>query len=533
MGCGSSFLDIEEGSKSPILIYQFSGNHLEDGEGLDVWMRFRGNASGTTELRIPARFLGQNNLSQAISAIKLLSDEVKLESRPQTLRITHRPNEIITLTYRLKQDWSGRLESSVFGRPIVNKSQAVFAGGAGLIRPASTPDNVAESYTVRARWDGLEGEEQEFQATLHELDDSLFVGGKLRRRGMVYWVAPIQLQARQVEDVVYKGWEWLKDFWKTEAGLPRTLVIVPTDQTCCDARAVHLRESILIYVSRAVQSVEQLQGFFERELFKSVVGGEGERDWAWWNEGLASFYARIYRLRSGELTFQDYVKEINVLIAQYYRSSVKKITNATLAQTYSKDPSVRALATQRGELLALQWFLATKKRTDFTLDDALRAMRESMLSKGTDLNFENLQRVLRPYLGDHVQQELRDKIVRGTVQAPDKGAMGPCVELVNKKVQSFDLGFDHGRYETPDEVRGVRPGSTAFQAGIRNGQKILKRQFQWGSSDHLAEFLVSGKTERWIRYYPQGAIQVLPQYVVQEDQFKKDPGECAGWFSAR
>jgi S1-C subfamily serine protease len=82
----------------------------------------------------------------------------------------------------------------------------------------------------------------------------------------------------------------------------------------------------------------------------------------------------------------------------------------------------------------------------------------------------------------------------------------------------MDNGFDDTvRYSHDQVVTGVKPGSNAEKAGLRNGDVILKASSEWEAVDdenmHLVYQVRRGETELTIEFLPRGEKVPCWQYV--------------------
>src|SRR5258708_10299669 len=83
------------------------------------------------------------------------------------------------------------------------------------------------------------------------------------------------------------------------------------------------------------------------------------------------------------------------------------------------------------------------------------------------------------YIDSGDLQRLRGYAELGnTVQVP-ASALGPCAILQMDDIPRFDLGFDREPLLTQHIISGVRVGSAAFQAGLRDGQEVTRTSVYW------------------------------------------------------
>jgi predicted metalloprotease with PDZ domain len=66
-------------------------------------------------------------------------------------------------------------------------------------------------------------------------------------------------------------------------------------------------------------------------------------------------------------------------------------------------------------------------------------------------------------------------MLEGALQLPEPGAFGPQFRRTRKLLRRYELGFAPEVLTEPRRViRGLIPGSSAAQAGLKDGDEILK-----------------------------------------------------------
>lgn len=64
------------------------------------------------------------------------------------------------------------------------------------------------------------------------------------------------------------------------------------------------------------------------------------------------------------------------------------------------------------------------------------------------------------------------------------------------RLRRFDLGFDERESERTGIIQGVKPGSNAWKAGVRDGQRWKPTDIAVGDPEHKAGMLVDGQPNR-------------------------------------
>ncbi|MCZ6886818.1 MAG: hypothetical protein O7C59_09415 [Rickettsia endosymbiont of Ixodes persulcatus] len=79
--------------------------------------------------------------------------------------------------------------------------------------------------------------------------------------------------------------------------------------------------------------------------------GEDEELKYWWREGFTDYYSRVLALRSGVITFEEFINECNQFFEDYYLSPVLNEPNSKIKS--EKDNGIKKLPYYRGFVFAL------------------------------------------------------------------------------------------------------------------------------------------------------------------------------------
>ena len=109
-----------------------------------------------------------------------------------------------------------------------------------------------------------------------------------------------------------------------------------------------------------------------------------------------------------------------------------------------------------------------------SLDDIVRTMLAARRA-GQAMDLALWKTLLARELGPAGLAEF-DAMLAGATAVPPSDAFGPCFKRVTRPLRRFDLGFDPLVLASPERVvRGLKPGSAAALAGLRNGDRVLNR----------------------------------------------------------
>jgi predicted metalloprotease with PDZ domain len=145
-----------------------------------------------------------------------------------------------------------------------------------------------------------------------------------------------------------------------------------------------------------------------------------------------------------------------------------------------------------------------------SLDDNVRHMIRLRRLPGAAYGIDQWQEMLEAQIGTLAKISFTVmKSGKWLIRIPED-AFGPCFPLKRVDQYEYDLGFDeHVIGRKTGTVTGLKPGSRAETAGLRNGDKILWNQ-SMGNSLEAYESTMKLRVvrpgedkERFIEYWPR------------------------------
>ncbi|MBD4833259.1 peptidase M61 [Xanthomonas citri pv. citri] len=242
--------------------------------------------------------------------------------------------------------------------------------------------------------------------------------------------------------------------------------------------------------------------------YQPHLSRHGAESTTWFSEGSAVFYEALLPLRFGLLTPQQFLDTLNTTAARYYTNALGNLPNARIDEGFWKDTRIRTLAYDRGMLYLATVNDALRKRSQGrrSLDDLLRALLEiGQQREATQADWEAL---LKAELGDTAVQDFH-AFLAGTAPLPASDAFGRCFRRISKPLRRYVLGFEPAVLAEPRRiVRGLMAESAAAQAGVRNGDEIVRPVPQDGiqgnQTQHLKLRLRRDGKEFDVDYLPRG-----------------------------
>jgi predicted metalloprotease with PDZ domain len=238
----------------------------------------------------------------------------------------------------------------------------------------------------------------------------------------------------------------------------------------------------------------------------------------WFSEGFTDFFARRLMFRAGRMTLDQYVQDVDSSLAQYTLSPARNYPNQRIREDFWKSRAVSDLPYRRGDVVAMIVDQAMRERShgERCLDDLMRDLVKRGRS-GERVDCESLFHAIELATYPDVAARVRDIVVDGATAELDPYTFHPCLVLRSEPMGPFELGFDLERTRADKEVRGVRAGSRAEAAGLRDGAKLLALSLHGDRIDVPVEIEVQQAGERRrITWLPQGEPIAVPQFAVRE-----------------
>lgn len=261
---------------------------------------------------------------------------------------------------------------------------------------------------------------------------------------------------------------------------------------------------------------EGLRGLLAHEMLHAWVRSFDNQDYetgglaaSWFGEGLAVHYQRLLPFRAGLMSAQEFLDDLNQTAGRYYTNAKITTPNADIPEGFWRDTRVRVLPYDRGSLYfaKVDADIRAASKGKRSLDDLVRAMLATRL-RGETMDQALWLKLLRAELGEKGIHDF-EAMLAGGVVLPPSGAFGPCFQRTTKPLRRFDLGFDpEALLQQPKLVRGLKPGSAAAAAGLRNGDEILNTFPQDGLQGNQTAYLTleirRGEERLSVRYQPRG-----------------------------
>ncbi len=525
---------------------------------LDIDLSFAGNADGTDTLHVPNRFAGLDALDHAILHLAALSPSTRLGdgSTPATRTLTYPPGQIVHLHYQVRQEHTGPLDGpEAYFRPLLNHTYFHFLGAGVWIYPG--PANVP--HTISLAWKnwpvnwtlacsfGIGPDPKPFTATPYQFQEAVFVGGDFR-------LLPLAVRGKPVTVALRGHWpfpdehfaqlaahilEQERAFWQDDDFPPYLITLLPLETSpaeAADSGGLELTNSVALFQPNRDKGEDALRYVLAHELFHAwnadKISASGPAS-AWFSEGVTDYYTRLLLLRGGLMSLDDYVKAWNKTLSDYVLAPASRMPQSKVAALFFADPDVCKTPYRQGALLAANWNSDLRRATQdrVSLDDILRDLLASSRALGENApsSASLLPALIQKRGGPDITPDLLSVVQSGGLATPDPQALGPGYTLQTRRIPTYELGFDADALLRDKTIAGLKPGSAAEQAGLRDGLRVLGYdRIVFGDPNQRIDLTIQDITgTHEVSFYPQGARIAVPQYVPVKGV---DSARTRAWF---
>ena len=514
-GCSEKILSSIKRADSSELIYLLEPAKFDGRPSLLIDLLFRGEASGETLVRLPSVWAGQSKLERSVKGLVPLTAgaQIRGTDQPSVKRILHKPSEVLHLRYWLVQDFDSPIqEEENFLRPIVQDTYFHWLGGAGLVQPDWPMDRKLD---VSLRWlsfppgaavinsYGSDEWLQGFEATLPELQNSLFLGGDVRVQEFSEGKSRMKIAVRgqpNFEDTQLAA--FVKKIWKTQLGVLgdetvpfRFLSLLSVGKQCCTYHSARARHTLVTVIASDQGIGLDMKRVISGELLRSRLDDElgalaREPRWFWLRTGFAQFASRLMGFQSGEekgWTLENYLDDFNASLREQAFSPAKDESYRELTSRAGTDRLAGRELYLRGDILGQAWYASVR--------------RDGKSLETLEAGVPELLRQLRAHPDE--AEVASTGLSKAKPMAPMADWMGPCAKLQKVSLRAFELGFDLESSKQEGRISGVKHDSAAFRAGLRRDQRLLSWRVRLGDPAFEAEIRVrEGKSEKTIRFLP-------------------------------
>jgi reactive intermediate/imine deaminase len=206
-------------------------------------------------------------------------------------------------------------------------------------------------------------------------------------------------------------------------------------------------DSFMVSYGTTPESEATIKFLIAHEMAHPVLGvlDGGPLETNWYQEGMAEYYKLRVPLKSGLVTAEEYLEELNNRsVKPYYGNPHRAIPFKDVEARFWSDSKVRDVPYQRGLMYFADLNAKIRAATGGkrSLDDVVAAMFLSR-QQGQGYSIETWRTLVVKELGPSASIDL-DNMLAGQMIAPDSSAFGPCFRR-----QPADQGYVWVRTTAP------------------------------------------------------------------------------------
>ena len=518
-----------------VLEYDIKYLEKNDPVGLHIDLKSKVDASGQFILRLP---WGSHNL-----LLKSSDENLQLEQTDDTFltKFKAKPDSEFILSYDFALNNPYHLNDWAIIEPqfFVFSAQNVLATPETQtdetwvinINMASMPSDfsLSSSFSLRDRVYSVE-------SNIYNFRNHVFVGGSDSRNTIImvnekpisiFTRGPLSRLPKKSEYYFDKLISAQRNFWN-DHDFPHYLAVVqeyPCEGTGAASNGRHYQNAFIAQLPHCKNDFEatrESMWMISHELFHAWLGYKIKVEDSelphlfWFIEGFNDYYGLKIAFESGLLDFSGYIAQYNALIRYYYLLPIKQIANETIANNHQKDMHYRLLAQIRGHFLA-KALAKQLANTSLSLDSLMHKILVDKQQTTKPYKREDLYKLFNDYLGEKQWQEFYHQIQEGGLIDFLPDDFGENATLISLDVDVADLGFDLQALIETQTIRQLDTNSKAYEAGLREGQKIGAYSVNLCKPYKDISFGIEENGEyKEITFTPNKIKKQIPQYVLKE-----------------
>lgn len=250
----------------------------------------------------------------------------------------------------------------------------------------------------------------------------------------------------------------------------------------------------------------------------------------WLYEGIKNCLSIYFPFRNKFRTGHYFQATVNVLCLRYYTNPLIHLPQDELLKLVSTNEYAREMLVARAWAFVVsmdirtRWLAAGQNpgKTIRVVEDLAIKPFSKRRANGEAHGIEEWIELIQPLLGDETRERYEDMLA-GKVILMDvrlySGAKTHELKQVDQEI--LDFGMGRGSFEE-GVVRGLKPGSRAERAGLKEGDKIVKSSYTWRCVDHFEEqmkvVVERGGVESEIQYWPRNFEKAQSWQMIKLDE---------------
>ncbi|MGB0525144.1 MAG: hypothetical protein ACPGJS_19375 [Flammeovirgaceae bacterium] len=504
---------------------------IADRVNLDITAIFVGSSTGKTDIFLPRDRYGTKNIYTAVSAFNVKNGvSLAVFEKPYVRSIRHKPNAKLEINYTLSIDPELTKTSSF--SPVIEPEIFHFFWPQWTLRLPN--DSLRHSYSIEFKdlpdsWVASSNlpKNQEGKYVFHATQENfkpLILGGN-------YDHYTIEIDQKPVEVMIsyhFRGQNLLENVKKLLTFQRRFFDFQSNNQYLV---SVTKRDGILggtaiqdafVALIRKGADKKDILNLLAHETFHNWVplmadiyvdpnelGSEFKSEF--FNEGFADYIPKVILLDEGLISKAEVIELLNKTLLSYAKSPVNTISYAGMQEVirnYEYNYKYEKISYYRGDLIAFKWDNIIRKSTKNKKNilHFIHEVIEKALESDGKLTFDAFFKIANQY-GIKAQKDWQNHIIDGKkIKIQKLGWLSDNYQLITLTEPFYEPGFKVNQSKREGKIDGVVRGSNAFNAGLRNGMKIVELNVSKEKSKEMELLVEIDKTQKLIKYFPSKEV---------------------------
>lgn len=545
-------------SQKPVQIkYTVSPFWVDSIIQLKISCQFKTGPVTQTRIEIPKGYGGQNSFQKCISRLKLLNKDAEFSPTDTShiKIIRHKPGTVVKFEYVFSNPVGLSPDENVDADvlPQFTKNSCWFFGiGTWIIHVVPGEENYQAGVEINwtgfpkgfelANSFGFNQKRQVFKGLIADFTQSGFLGGtdyrylsfKLKDKPVIIGihkkiaVGEQELQ-QAVEKVLYAECSFWNDFSFKNYFISITLPFNPGDRDGSSVGGTSAKNAFFA-TAAGKASLTSLIKLFTHEIFHNwnpvKLGKSIEPKPTWFTEGFTEYFTPIILFNAQLKSYDQLVNEWNQKLVKYYNSPVLNAPLDTMNKYFFSSYNYQSLPYNKGFIIAMHWDYALKKKSGgkWGLRDVLTDMLTDSKIKKLDLGTEFLCAYVGRYLERDLLAEVNNSWIDGKTFPFDYSMKFPFLKVDSTTVYEFEIGFDTDQTYRTKIISGVKPGSNAYKAGLRDGMRLVDDFYRQNDASIKAKVMVVVDGEQKdIVYFPKAErSRQVPTFSIDTTGISRD-----------
>lgn len=259
------------------------------------------------------------------------------------------------------------------------------------------------------------------------------------------------------------------------------------------------------------------------ELFHGWIGDKAYfknplESLTWFVEGFTDYYGARFALESGAISFSEYIDYLNNHLVRFYSSPIQNMPFEQALKYYDSDQFVYQFELIKGTLIAHKMAKIKDENNQLILDKIVKDIYFK-IKMNDDLSEEVQKSIVKNQFSQELGQEqwsTFERLLKSQNQftLSDRDFDFP-VTIVKKSFKLPHYHFDMNHFIINREIKDLKSNSPEYQAGLRNGMKVIQHNILFYRPIDKVILLVANKnnSQKTITFRPKLSLKEIPQII--------------------